>query len=194
MKKLFVFITFLCTGLIASGQALRQPVSVIYQPGYINVNELAAGFGLGETAPDYSKYFYGLTSAHGYQFNIPGSRAGSIITSGGAGMLFYNGGPLFPLFGDVRLRFTRKRISPFLFARGGLLVNLGDMKGESRVFANGGGGVYISIDNKMAISVGPGLYIQKGKDIPKDSFVGVNVGVVFKPGIRRMGTSYSVQR
>lgn len=181
MKKLYVFISFLLMGIIASGQVLRQPVTTIHMPGYLNINELTGGYGLGETAPDYSKYFYGLTSTHGYQFNIPGSRAGSAFAGAGAGMLFYNGGPLFPLYGDLRLRFTRKKISPFLFARGGLLINVNDIRDQSRSFVNAGGGVYINIDSRMSVNIGPGLYIQKGKNIPKDSFVSLNVGILYKP-------------
>ncbi len=60
------------------------------------------------------------------------------------------------------------------------------------MFANGGGGVYINIKDNLSVSIGPGFFIQKGKDIPKDSFVNLNAGIVYRPQKRISGFAFHV--
>lgn len=183
MKKSIIIITLiLLTVTIVFGQN-KHPVTLNPRSGYVNINELNCGYGLGEIHNDYSKYFYGLTTTHGYQLNIYGLGVNSSLACGiGTGIFLYNGGAelLLPLYGDIRFTMKRKKVSPFVFARGGFLISVKDLNEQTRLFANGGGGVYFGIGDHLAVNFGPGLFIQMGA-VSRDAFINLNVGVVFKP-------------
>ena len=98
MKKLLLILAIILNASVVFTQPHKRPVTLNPHSGYASINELTAGYGLGSIGPDYSGYFMGLTTTHGYQLNLYGLRVNSSLSGGiGAGMLFYNGGPLFPL-------------------------------------------------------------------------------------------------
>ena len=182
MRKSIIFFGLsLLTATIVSAQN-ENPVTLKTKSGYININELSCGYGLGETTPEYSKYFYGLTSLLGYQWNIYLFGINSNLVGGiGAGMLFYNGGPLFPLYGDLRVTMNKEKVSPFIFARGGFLISVNDLSNKTRVFANVGGGINLKIDDHLVFNIGPGLLIQMIHYVSRDTFIHLNVGVAIIP-------------
>jgi hypothetical protein len=184
MKKLLLLISLIVISVATMvGQPYNRPVTVNPRSGYVNINELTCAYGLGITTPDYSKYFYGLTTTHGYQLNLYGLHVNSSLIGGiGTGILFYNGGTLFPLYADVRYTTNKKRVSPFIFATGGFLISLDDLNYKTRLFVNGGGGVRFKFDDHISIVVGPGLFVQMGNGVFRDAFVNMKVGIVFKPG------------
>lgn len=182
MKRLTILLILLSIATVVFSQPYKRRVTLNPNSGYINYNELTSGYGLGETEIDYSKYFYGLTTTHGYELNIYGLGVNSSLAiSGGAGILFYNGGALFPLYGDLRFTSKKKRISPFVFSRSGLLINTSDFNMGTRVFINAGAGASYKINDQLEISFCPGLYVQMGNNVYRDAFVDIKAGVVFRP-------------
>jgi hypothetical protein len=181
MKKSIVIIgLILLTVTIVSGQK-KRPVTLNPKSGFINIDELTCGYGLGDVSVPYSKYFYGLTTMLGYQFNIRDLHVNNSLQCGmGAGILFYDEGPLFPFYFDIRFILNKYKISPFVYGNGGILLNFDDVNDESKLFVSGGGGIRIKIKETLAVTVGPGLCIQMGK-ASKDAFVNLKVGIVFKP-------------
>jgi len=145
-------------------------VSLSGTPGYITINELTAGIGLGDVSVPYSKSFFGVTTIHGYQINE------SFVIGGGTGALFYNGGTFIPVFADVRYRFLINTFTPYIFGDGGLLINTA---GGSKMFANGGAGVRYTVNSHLGINFGTGLWIQYGDT--RDAFVNFKLGVTYKP-------------
>jgi hypothetical protein len=181
-KSIIIIVLILLTVTIVFGQN-KRPVTLNPRSGYVNIDELNFGYGLGDINNDYSKNFYGLTTTHGYQLNIYGLGVNSSLACGiGAGIFLYNGGPelLLPLYGDIRFTMKRKKVSPYFFTRGGFLISTKDLNRQTRLFANGGGGVYFRIDDHLSVNLGPGLFIQMGA-VSRDAFINLNVGIVFKP-------------
>jgi len=86
-------------------------------PGYITVNEFGAGFGIRGTSTPYSKYFFGFTSIHGYQFDQ------YLVVGGGTGISVYEDGVLIPLFIDIRYRFSISTVTFYAFGDGGFFLN-----------------------------------------------------------------------
>lgn len=186
MKKLITILVFTLAGAVALCQkpsgSKHHSVTLNPNSGYININELHYGYGFGGTNRPYSKQFYGLTTMHGYQLNIYGLHINHSLLGGiGTGILFYNVGPLFPLYLDLRFVWNSKKISPFLFGNSGLLLNFEDLNMKTKIFINGGGGVLLKIDDSLSASFGTGLFVQMGNNTFRDAFVNLKMGVVYKP-------------
>ena len=94
-------------------------------PGYITINEIIGGFGLGGTTTPYSKHFFGFTSINGYQVNK------NFIFRAGTGLYFYDSGLLVPLFLDFRFSFHINLVTPYIFGDGGLLLNISNFNETS---------------------------------------------------------------
>jgi hypothetical protein len=150
----------------------RPIILLSAERGYITINEFNAGFGLGDVKPPYSKYFFGISTVHGYQINK------DFIAGGGTGINFYNGGALVPLFLDFRYRIYISRVTPYVVADGGVLFDFSGKK-DLRVFINPSAGVSYTLKPKLALSFGTGLYIQWGK-FARDSYINLKTGVIYK--------------
>lgn len=175
MKRTPAILTvILLTMFTVSAQDMVTPnkpiVSLSGTRGYITINELTAGVGLGVVSVPYSKSFFGFTTIHGYQINE------SFVIGGGTGVSFYNGGTFIPVFADVRYRFLINTLTPYLFGDGGFLINTA---GSSKMFLNGGAGVRYTINSHIGINFGTGIWVQYGNI--RDSFVNFKLGVTFKP-------------
>jgi hypothetical protein len=181
MKTPILIFLSLFTVTTAFAQPYKKPGTVNLNSGYANVNELTAGYGLRVTSEDYSKYFVGFTTTHGYQLNLFGLNVKSNLFGGlAAGALFYNGGLLIPLYGDLRFTWNRKKFTPFLFGRSGLLLNPDDIDLGTRQFINLGGGLKLKLNEQFTASISPGILIQMGNLVPRDAFVDIKVGLYFK--------------
>lgn len=141
-------------------------------PGYITINELTTGFGLGVTDVPFSKSFFGFTTIHGYQVNQ------SFIAAAGTGLYFYGDGMLMPLFLDFRYRLDINPVTPYFFADGGFLLDFTDFTGKTKLFINPGAGARYTFSSKFAANIGAGLLIQSG--ISRDSFINIKLGMVYK--------------
>ena len=143
------------------------------RPGLMNITELNVGFGLGETDADFAKRFFGLTSVLGY--GITRNLHGGI----GAGLSFYNGGTLVPLFLDLRYFINFEKISVYAFGDGGLLFNISNSDDEIRYLLNPGLGLKYPIGDNLSANLGAGLFMQATKDKTHDSFVNLKLGITY---------------
>lgn len=173
--------------LLICGSTLRSQDFYLEPPdprsGYININELTCGYGLGSTDVPYSKYFYGFTTIHSYEFNFEPFNINSGFSIGaGAGMQFYSDGAMFPVTGDLRYTIYLRRISPFIYGNGGFLTNFDDLRNQSMLCLNCGIGTKIQMSEKLNLSIGTGLSVQLSQDDTRDTFVSLRAGVSYKPG------------
>ncbi|HUX95270.1 MAG TPA: hypothetical protein VMV47_06005 [Bacteroidales bacterium] len=178
MKRTLIFILLFIGSATLMAQNRVMPnraYSILNSnPGYITINELQAGLGLGNTNVPYSKSMFGFTTIHGYQMNK------SFLAAGGTGALFYNGGMLIPLYMDFRYNFKISSFSPYAYSDGGVLLNTSDLTEGSKIFINAGGGVRYSFSRQVAATVSAGYWVQNG--VSRDSFIVVKAGVTFRPG------------
>jgi opacity protein-like surface antigen len=143
------------------------------ESGFITINELTAGFGLGITSVPYSKSYFGFTTINGYQIDK------NFVMAAGTGILGYNGGVLIPLFLDFRYRFNLDPYTPFIWADGGFLLNLKDFSNGTKQFLNPGAGVRYAFSRNIAANLGAGLLLQSGGGI-SDTFINFKGGVTYK--------------
>ncbi len=184
MKRLLSIIVILFFATSVFGQDPEEPdlrtVVMNKKSGYININELTYAYGLGSTDVEYSKQHYGILTMHGYKLIISRIKCQPSLAGGlGAGILFYNEGPLFPIFLDARLILTDRKVSPFLYGNGGLLLSPSDIKEKSKLLAGAGAGLRIKLNGSLSLVAGPGLLVQWNRDNTRDSFVNVRMGLAF---------------
>ncbi len=94
-------------------------VSRLSQPreyGFVDILSVAGGIGLGNKDYDYENRLISVDNIFGYRINR------KFLTGLGAGIHFYDGGVLLPLFLDLRYTFKQGSIKPFLSADGGFLI------------------------------------------------------------------------
>ena len=136
------------------------------------INEITFGSGLGNVSFPSPKSYFGITTIQGYQIN------GKFIAGTGAGVSFYDGGTLFPLFIHLRFSFNSKPLSPFVFGDGGFLF---DTESKMALFINPGIGIRYALNHKLGINLSTGYFLKRGK--PLDSYISFRVGVIFKPSV-----------
>ncbi len=162
------------TGVYAQRLAKSPKVNYDWRPGFVSITELNGAIGLGQTTDELSGYYYGITSIAAYQFSR------NIKAGAGAGVQFYNGGTLFPLFADLRLNMNSNEFVPFIEGAGGLLLNFRDIIEETRVFLNPMiGGRYVAA-NRTAISFSTGLMVSTGGPGERKSYINFKLGVELK--------------
>ncbi len=184
MNKFFLSIIFSGCSLLY-GQDV-YPEAPDAGSGYINLNELTIGYGLGSRDVPYSDYFYGFTTVHGYEFNIKYFNIeNNLSLCGGTGMLFYSDGALFPLMADIRYSLNFRKFSPFVFGNGGMLFSVDDIADASMLYVNGGFGTKIRYGSRLNLTIGTGLFMQFKREDRRDTFANIKIGVTFKPGFRR---------
>ena len=144
----------------------------VWHPHYVNITELTAGLGLGETEPDFTGSVVGVSHVFGYAFTERFS------TGLGAGVYFYNGGTLVPLFLDFRYRFRGMNYRPFIAADGGWLFNFSDFD-SSGAFINPSLGIERKLNRRSALHLSVGPLIQHGPHVYRSSFMVVKGGLSF---------------
>ena len=187
MKRLLIVLACILTGTFTycQGPAIFNwhNVSINSSSGYVSINDLTFGHGLGGTYLPYGKQFIGLTTIHGYQLNIFGLHIKrSLIAGVGTGVLFYDESPLIPLFLDFRYMRSFNKISPYIYEDNGLLLNIGKLISNTKMFINPGAGINLKISGTLAASIGAGLFVQMGPGVSRDSFVNLKLGLSYKPG------------
>ncbi len=187
IRKQILFMVLILSGTLIMAQKtpsseVRKTVTLNPNSGYVTINELAYGYGLGGRDLPYAGYFYGITTMHGYQLNRYGLHVDNSLQGGiGTGILFYNGGNHIPLYVDLRYNWSHKQVSPFIFGNSGMLFDYEDFDQGSRIFINGGAGLRYRIDDSFILNLGTGLFIQMGNSIARDAFINVKLGVTYKP-------------
>jgi hypothetical protein len=144
----------------------------VKETGFISINEVGAGFGLGDTSEDYGRYIVSVTTIAGYRIN-------NRFSAGlGAGINFYNGGNMIPVFLDFRYRFGQGKVNPFLVADGGVAISP-DGLNSSALFLNPGFGIEKKLNTKVAFHLTGGIHTQQGPDGIRNSFFNFKGGVSF---------------
>ena len=177
MKRLIFSIIIIFVALSAGKAQYRvlpnKPFSTLNtNPGFITINEFTGGYGLSGTTAPYSKHFFGFTSVNGYQVNR------NYIFAAGVGLYFYESGLLVPLFLDFRFAFYVGRITPYIFADGGLLINVSKLN-DTKLFINPGVGARYTMSRNIAINLGLGVLAQVDGTV-RESFLNPKLGVVYK--------------
>jgi hypothetical protein len=173
---ILLLITFIGTKLVygqSDVQDQKPNVAKNTRPGFLNTTELNLGFGLGITTTDYAKGFAGLTSILGYGIKK------NLQVGIGAGLLFYNGGNLVPLFLDLRFIKTFRKISVYVFLEGGILFNSSESAFGNRYLLNPGTGIKYPIGSKLSANLGAGLLVQTTSDNIHDSFINLKLGLTY---------------
>ena len=155
-------------------QAIIDTMILENSSRFINITELNGAYGLQIRSVPYAHYFYGLTNVSGLFVNK------HFISGIGLGVLKYDEGVTVPLYLDFRYHFTKRNFTPYLYADGGLVFQLDDMK-EPMLFINPGVGVYKTISDKFALNFGAGLFIQRDV-MAKASFVNFKLGLIYIKG------------
>jgi len=177
-KTIQISILALLISIGAFSQGLIRPnrptVTLDASTGFITINELNAGFGLGGVTTPYSKSFFGFTTVNGYQVNE------TFLAGAGTGILLYNDGPMIPLFLEFRLRILIDKYTPYLSGAGGLLLNPRDFNGGTRMFLTPSAGVRYTMNRNLGFTLSAGLQIQIGSNAGRSGFLNIKTGVVYK--------------
>jgi len=177
-KTIQISILALLVSIGAFPQGLIRPnkpaLTLDASTGFITINELNAGFGLGGVATPYSKSFFGFTTVNGYQVNE------TFLAGAGTGILLYNDGPMIPLFLEFRLRILIEKFTPYLSGSGGLLLNPSDFNTGTRMFINPSAGVRYTLNRNLGVTLSTGLLMQMGSNVGRSSFINIRSGVVYK--------------
>ena len=181
MFKSFLIIIFLgMVSLPSVGQYYEgpyDPIKIHYKtPGFISINEVSYGSGLGESGSPYSDYFVSVTTIFGYYVSQ------NFTFGAGTGVYIYNGGSLFPVFADVRFTLNFKKLNPYIFGDGGFLTSLTDPGSTTKLFMNPGVGVRYVLSYSVAATAAVGGFIQEGGgNDDRDTFINFKLGVSIKP-------------
>jgi opacity protein-like surface antigen len=176
MKRILHILVFLTLIIKAASAQDVVPANLPYvflnsSQGYVMINHLAGGIGLGDTRLPFAKGYFGLSTVHGYQL------MNNFFFGGGTGIYFYNKAIGIPVFAEVRARYFIKPFTPYLFGDGGFVFYRGI---SSKIFINPGAGVNYGLNNKLALDFGMGLMVQW--DSWRDAYINFKLGVLFKPG------------
>jgi hypothetical protein len=154
-----------------------DPIKIHYKtPGFISINEITYGDGLGAAEARYSASFVSVTTVFGYYVSQ------NFTFGAGTGAYFYNDGTLIPVFGDIRFTYNFKKINPYIFADGGFLISFEDPAETTKLFMNPGAGVRFVINYSLAATVGVGGLIQEGGgNDDRDAFITYKLGISYKP-------------
>ena len=148
-----------------------------WRQGFVSITELNGATGLMSTSVKYSQYYYGITTAAGYQFTR------NLKALLGAGIQVHNGGSLFPVFLDARYSFNAQEFVPFIVATGGIALNFNDTEPDplyhQYIFINPGVGLKYVAANRTAVSLSAGLMIMSATD-SRNSFINFKLGIEFK--------------
>ena len=153
--------------------ASNPAVNYDWQPGYVNITEIAGGPGLSATAFPYSKYYFGITTVNGYQFTR------NIKAGIGVGVHVHNEATLFPAYIDARFSFNGQRWVPFFAAAGGLNLNFKDLTNGTWLFINPSAGIRYVAANRRAVTFSAGLMTMAGEG-QRHSFISFKAGMELK--------------
>jgi hypothetical protein len=175
-KLTFLFLVF-STALVAQQTDKVAPdpaVNYDWREGFVNITELNAGLGLGNTTAPYSGHYFGITTVNGYQFTR------NIKAGIGLGVQIHDGGTLVPVYVDGRYSFSSMKYVPFVAAAAGWAVSLADLTGQTRVFMNPSAGIKYIARPKLGVTFSTGLMMQSGGAEGRSSFVNFKLGIEFK--------------
>jgi hypothetical protein len=141
-------------------------------PVFVSAGEFESGLGINRTEVPYSQYFLGGSVLFGMEFNK------RFLGGIGAGAHIFNGGTLMPLFLEFRYGFPIKSFTPYIFSKGGPLLDFGSYS-HSNLFLNAGIGLRHQISEDLAFNFGTGIYSHNSRISGRDSFINFNIGIIY---------------
>ncbi|NSW95153.1 MAG: hypothetical protein HPY62_10655 [Bacteroidales bacterium] len=152
---------------IAEVERLSRPK----ENGFVDIVEIAGGFGLSETNQDYAERVITLNNIFGYQINK------NFLAGIGAGVHLYNGGTTIPLYIDMRYFLRKPNLSPIIIADGGFMI---DPSGPSlRHFIHPAIGLNKKLGPRTHMQISAGLLTIHAPTGIRSSFITVKGGVSF---------------
>lgn len=151
---------------------LQKTDSVKMVPRFITAAELTGGWGMNTTDIPYAHWLSGATVVAGLEFNR------RFLAGFGAGAHIFNGGTLIPIFVEFRYGFPTKNFTPYLFSKGGALLNF-ESNNSSNIFLNAGIGLRHQFSDKLGFNFGTGLYTHNSGQYGRSSFLTMNLGLIF---------------
>ena len=178
-----VFFIMLFSGSKISAQLqsrpmLRSTTTLDMFPGFININDLNIGAGLGAINAPYAADYFGITTILGYQFN-------QILAAGaGTGINLYSDGQELPVFADFRIRFYRKyNLTAGIFGDGGVVFNLrnkSELDIGPRIFINPGIVLRYDVNYRLGFNLSAGVIVQQNNT--RNSYLNIKLGFTVRPG------------
>ncbi len=176
-----LLVSFTYSALSQSSVKFTNPLYRYYsRPGFVNITEINGGTGLGDTDFKNSEYYFGVTNVFGYQIDRN--------FFGGVGVGYYLNESVqhIPLYLDIRYNVFLKRVTPFIFADSGLLLDPDNFNHGTKIFINPGVGINKSIYSKLCLSLSAGVMVQMGDNVPRTSFVNFKLGLIFKKNAMKL--------
>jgi hypothetical protein len=156
--------------IIADSIAIVNKPKPVKETGFISINEIGGGFGLGVVTEDYGRSIVSLNTIAGYRVNRH-------FTAGlGTGVNFYNGGYLIPVYMDFRYRITDRKVTPFFVADGGVVFSTNGLS-SSGLFINPGFGFEKKLTSKVSFHLTGGIMVQQAPDAVRNSYFNFKGGI-----------------
>jgi hypothetical protein len=173
---LSILILLMCVAATVMAQDLvypNRPVAMLKSNrGLITMLEYHGGAGVDDEGVPFSKRFSGFNALIGYQINK------NFIIAGGTGISIYNGGSFIPAYMDLRYTFYLSQMAAYLYADGGLLLNVSKID-TAQMFMNPGIGVRYSISRRFAITFSAGILVQTAEQ-DLVAFFNLRTGITYK--------------
>jgi len=150
----------------------NKPYSVLKSSqGFVSFNELTAGMGLNSNSTPNSEHFFGFTSVAAYQLTS------NFMAGAGVGLSFYDTDLMVPLFLDFRYSFMTRPFTPYIYADGGLNLQVSSLN-DTKLFINPGAGARYSFGRQFAANISVGILSQVD-GVNRASFFTVKAGGVY---------------
>jgi len=199
MKKLIISFVILAVSIsLAYSQNINPSYRYVAAPGYVNVTELTGAIAINDTIGEYlagqvySDYYFGITNIFGYQINR------NFFGGLGVGLLMYGSDPLIPVFLEYKYSAYLRRITPFVYADGGIGLAPVNLKDDTKIFINPGIGISVPFSTKMEVNFSAGVMVQSRSTLTRLAYMNFRIGItyrknafrLFKPEKKFMGDYY----
>ena len=180
MKKILIALICIlfCTS-ISYGQYPNRHTNPSYRyvaaPGFVNITELSGAIAISDTVVgSYSDYYFGVTNIFGYQINR------NFFGGVGTGCFIYEGSQLIPLFIEYKYSVYLRRITPFIYADGGVGLAPVDFSAETKIFLNPGIGMSVPFSSKLEGNLSVGLLVQSRSTSTRVAYINLRLGITFR--------------
>lgn len=157
----------------STAYANKPPVQVSRPLRYINMTQIGGALGLGDTEPDFSRRIISFENISALELSH------QFIAGLGAGINFYNGGVMVPVFLDLRYRFNDRTLMPYVTVDGGILISLEKIN-QSGPFLNPMFGLKKKLNDKYSFNLSTGFLCQFAPAGSRNTFINIKGGLFFR--------------
>lgn len=167
-----------------SGQKYLKITNPAYKyyakPGFVNITEITRASGLNYTNAENTFNYFGITNVFGYQIDR------NFFTGIGVGYYVYDREKFVPVLLEYRYNAYLERLSPFIYADGGTLLDPADIFKTSRIFINPGFGISRSVSYRLEGMISMGIMIQAGSTSADAVYINYKLGLIFRKNSYRL--------